>query len=233
MVTFSIAARPPDPSMELIHTCMYGHGMAPTTAFDTRHKLVIATVESLMEQGYRATSGVEVCRRAGVTRGALNHHYPDFTDLLADALEAAYARLLPDEGRPKPASLEAWVRSAHLNLGQPEFKAVIELWLASQNAPEIGAAISEHVRSLAWLFAPDAILGAPAAGIDPDTRTAFYRTVAEALIGLGLGRASQGGQPLAHEAQVIDFLARLAAAVDRGELEPVLTPSADSSGDPT
>ncbi|MEM8708371.1 MAG: TetR/AcrR family transcriptional regulator [Actinomycetota bacterium] len=195
--------------------------MAPQTAVDTRRRLIAAAVESLVERGYAATTGVEVCRRADLTRGALNHHYPDFTDLLADALEAAYRELLPPPADP-PETLEAWVRTAHANLGNPVFKAVIELWLASQNAPEIGAAMTEHVRSLAWLFAPEAMLGELAADVDPGLRATLYRTVAEALIGLSVGRASQGGQALAHEDQVIDFLAKIAAAADRGELAAVL-----------
>ena len=199
--------------------------VAPTTALDTRRKLITAAVDSLVEHGFAATTGVEVCRRAGVTRGALNHHYPDFTDLLADALEAAYADLLPSEGET-PDSLEAWVHAAHRNLAKPSFKAVIELWLASQNSPEIGAAMTAHVRSLAWLFAPDAILGELAPGTDPTLRGTLYRTVAEALIGLAVGRASQGGAPLAHEQQVMEFLARLAAAAERGDLQTILEPGA-------
>jgi len=166
-----------------------------------------------------------LAQRVPVTRGALNHHYPDFTDLLADALEAAYGRLLPDdEGRARSHSLEAWIRSAHRRLSQPVFMAVIELWLASQNSPEIGAAMTRHVRSLAWLFAPDMVLGNQPTEIDPALRAVLYRTVAEALIGLALGRASQGGTAAAHEPQVIDFLAQLAAAADRGELASVLNP---------
>lgn len=206
--------------------------MAPTTGIDTRQKLIAAALGSLVERGYAATTGVEVCKRAGLTRGALNHHYPDFTDLLADALEAAYAGLLPGETEPTSwPSLEAWVRSAHDRLSEPTFKAVIELWLASQNAPEIGAAMTEHVRSLAWLFSPEAILGDQPSTIDPALRAVLYRTVAEALIGLAVGRASQGGQPLAHEVDVIDFLAQLAAAADRGELAAVLRHSTATSGD--
>lgn len=201
--------------------------MAPKTAEDTRRKLIDAAVESLIERGYAATTGVEVCRRAELTRGALNHHYPDLTDLLADALEAAYADLLPSD-RERPESLEAWVRAAHGNLAKPTFKAVLELWMASQNSPEIGAAMTQHVLSLAWLFAPDAVLRDLAPDADPALRTTLYRTVAEALIGLAVGRASQGGAPLAHEQQVIDFLAQLAAAAERGDLQTVLDPGVTS-----
>lgn len=199
--------------------------VAPTTAQETRTRLVDATVESLVDVGFAATTGVEVCRRAGLTRGALNHHFPDFTDLLADALEATYATLLPGSGRSTTTSLATWVREAHRSLSQPTFKAVIELWLASQNSPAIGAAMAAHIESLAWLFDPDAVLPDGVAHDEPGLRRTLYRTVAETLIGLALGRASQGGAPLAHEDAVVDFLARLAAAADRGDLAPILDPA--------
>lgn len=205
-----------------IHVCIVD-GVAPLTATDTRHRLVDAAIESLVDVGFAATTGVEVCRRAGLTRGALNHHFPDFTDLLADALEAVYTSLLPtDRSRPAAVSLESWVRLAHRSLSRPQFKAVIELWLASQNSPAIGAAMAAHIESLAWLFHPDAVLPPASESGDGKLRRALYRTVAEALIGLALGRASQGGKPLSHEQVVVDFLAQLAGAFDRGDLGPIL-----------
>ncbi|MEM9616160.1 MAG: TetR/AcrR family transcriptional regulator [Actinomycetota bacterium] len=197
--------------------------MATTNAVETRQRLIDATLSSLVDRGFSATTGVEVCRRADLTRGALNHHYPEFSDLLADALEAAYVGLLGG-GResPPPRSLEHWVHAAHRRLSQPEFKAVIELWLASQNSPDLGAAMARQVESLAWLFAPDEVLGDQPTPIDAELRRTLYRTVAEALIGLALGRASRGGRPLRHEAEVVGFLAAIAAAADQGRLEAVL-----------
>ncbi|MEM7273319.1 MAG: TetR/AcrR family transcriptional regulator [Actinomycetota bacterium] len=199
--------------------------MAPTTAEATRQRLIEAALASLIERGFSATTGVEVCRRADLTRGALNHHYPEFSDLLADALEAAYATLLGSERDPlRTHSLEQWVHAAHRRLSQPEFKAVIELWLASQNSPELGAAMAHQVESLAWLFAPDEVLGDQPSPIDPELRRTLYRTVAEALIGLALGRASRGGRPVSHEGDVVEFLGRIATAADRGQLQQILQP---------
>jgi AcrR family transcriptional regulator len=53
----------------------------------TTEKLLEATVASLVERGYRGTSTPEVCRRAGVSRGAQLHHYPTKESLVAAAVE--------------------------------------------------------------------------------------------------------------------------------------------------
>lgn len=53
----------------------------------TTDKLLGATVASLVERGYRGTSTPEVCRRAGVSRGAQLHHFPNKEALVAAAVE--------------------------------------------------------------------------------------------------------------------------------------------------
>ncbi len=53
----------------------------------TTEKLLGATVASLIERGYRGTSTPEICKRAGVSRGAQLHHYPTKESLVAAAVE--------------------------------------------------------------------------------------------------------------------------------------------------
>src|SRR5262245_57913022 len=55
-----------------------------------RARLLDATLECLVEQGFGAMSTNDVVRRAGVSRGALAHHFPTRADLMA----AASARLV-------------------------------------------------------------------------------------------------------------------------------------------
>ena len=62
----------------------------PTQAERTaamKQRLIDAAISSLIENGYAHTTSVEVCRRAGVTRGALNHHFADLPALLIEVLE--------------------------------------------------------------------------------------------------------------------------------------------------
>ncbi|MDB4937357.1 MAG: transcriptional regulator, TetR family [Labilithrix sp.] len=53
----------------------------------TTDKLLVATVATLIERGYRGTSTPEVCKRARVSRGAQLHHYPTKESLVAGAVE--------------------------------------------------------------------------------------------------------------------------------------------------
>lgn len=53
---------------------------------DTTAKLLDATASALIELGYAGTSTTEVCRRAGVSRGALLHHFPTKDELVAAAV---------------------------------------------------------------------------------------------------------------------------------------------------
>src|SRR3954447_22916468 len=66
----------------------------------TQQALVDAAVELLIERGWAATTAVAVCERAGCTRGALIHHYPSLSALLAHALESLYDSFT---GTPRPA----------------------------------------------------------------------------------------------------------------------------------
>jgi AcrR family transcriptional regulator len=62
----------------------------------TTEKLLGATVASLIERGYRGTSTPEICRRAGVSRGAQLHHYPTKESLVAAAVEHLLSERVTD-----------------------------------------------------------------------------------------------------------------------------------------
>jgi AcrR family transcriptional regulator len=53
----------------------------------TRRKILEATLDSIYEDGFQKASTNEIARRAGVSRGALLHHYPIKELLIADAVE--------------------------------------------------------------------------------------------------------------------------------------------------
>jgi AcrR family transcriptional regulator len=53
----------------------------------TRARLLEATIESLVKVGYSRTTTIEVGERAGLSRGAQLHHFPNKADLLVAAVE--------------------------------------------------------------------------------------------------------------------------------------------------
>jgi AcrR family transcriptional regulator len=58
----------------------------------TTTKILDAAAECLIELGWSGTSTPEVCRRAGVSRGALLHHYPTKQELIAASVLHVMAR---------------------------------------------------------------------------------------------------------------------------------------------
>lgn len=58
----------------------------------TQARVTQATIECILAKGIRATSTVDVARQAGVSRGALVHHYPSKTLLMQAALEDLLSR---------------------------------------------------------------------------------------------------------------------------------------------
>ena len=59
----------------------------------TRVLLFEATIECLLDLGYAGTSVNEICRRAGLSRGAQQHHFATKAELMAHALEYLVTKL--------------------------------------------------------------------------------------------------------------------------------------------
>lgn len=105
----------------------------------TRNKILDAALESLIELGYAATSTPEVCRRAGVSRGALLHHFPTREELLISAITHLADRRA-GEIREHAGSLGAGREDLDNVLGlmwsafmEPLFQAALELWVAARS----------------------------------------------------------------------------------------------------
>lgn len=185
---------------------------------DMRARLIEAAIAALIESGYAKTTAVEVCRRAGVTRGALNHHFPSVPALLAAAMSDTYERLFLSSPQKKGthATLEAWIDVVWAKIGRPEFKAVIEVWLAARNDPELTSGLQPAIDKYKRIFSideNDALMRRVGASKEAK---AFYRLACETMIGLALGRATtaRGGR-LAHEDIVLDQLRQFARRVER------------------
>ncbi len=109
----------------------------------TRARLVEATIGCLVDHGTAGTTTLAVCKRAGVSHGSLLHHYGTREQLLGAALDAVYERLRQRVVAGLDALPEAEARVAALvdlmwrAFGAPEFKAVVELWLAAANQPDV------------------------------------------------------------------------------------------------
>jgi hypothetical protein len=100
-------------------------------------------------------------------------------------------------------------------IGNPRFKAVLEAWLAMANDPglreEIGPVVAEFSALVSPGNLPTILSTAPSRD--------FYFLARETMLGLALGRATNGGRPLGHEAAVLAQLRRTAATLDSGQAD--------------
>jgi AcrR family transcriptional regulator len=104
----------------------------------TRQRLLEAAIECLAEFGWTGSTVAVVAERAGVTRGALQHHFPTREDLFTAAIEhVAAERLaflrgtqdkLPAHG---PARTEAVVDMFVRMYMDLPFRAAVHLWVAA------------------------------------------------------------------------------------------------------
>jgi AcrR family transcriptional regulator len=121
----------------------------------TRSALVRATVDSLVELGYARTTTQEIQTRAGVSRGALTHHFTTKADLVLAAVDHLYEEF-SESVRKAAAALPA-EPVTRLRLGVeliwerfdgPLFVAAMELWTAARTDAELRAALLPHERRL-------------------------------------------------------------------------------------
>jgi AcrR family transcriptional regulator len=116
----------------------------------TREWLLEATVQSLTEVGYVGTSTVEVANRAGVSRGAQQHHFPTKEELVLAAVEWLFHRRLaefreafaklPESADRRAAALELLWK--FIGKG-PTFYAWLELAIAGRTDPTLGKRVRE------------------------------------------------------------------------------------------
>lgn len=113
----------------------------------TRQALLDATLDSLTEAGFARTTTTAVASRAGVSLGALVHHFPAKADLLAAAVTHLLDRrlaefrsrmaLLPDGADRLDAAIDLlWSAFAG-----PSFVAWVELWVGARTDPELAPAV--------------------------------------------------------------------------------------------
>lgn len=115
-------------------------------------RLLDATVSALNDKGYGGTTTLEVQNRAGVSRGALLHHYASRTDLIVASVEhltrerLAEVLAVAQSDPPKKRRVEWAVRVLWATFEGPMFTASLELWLAARSDAELLAALLPQER---------------------------------------------------------------------------------------
>ncbi|MBP2478221.1 AcrR family transcriptional regulator [Crossiella equi] len=114
---------------------------------ETRRKLMVATVECLVERGWAGTTTTLVAERAGVSRGAQLHHFRTRGELVAAAVEHVGAQgveELRERAAQAPSGAGHTVAVVELLADfytGPLFTAALELWVAARTDPDLHALV--------------------------------------------------------------------------------------------
>jgi AcrR family transcriptional regulator len=164
-----------------------------------RLRLLEATLWCIVDKGYAATSTNDVVRRAGVSRGALAHHFPTKAALVSAAaghlvakrtveFESRMAGLDPQQRTPAAALDILWSFYE-----QPECRALMELSIAARHDAELRALMArwddkyiEILHASATEFLGEAT-AEPSFGV-------LLRTITALFDGLGLYDMTQSDQ---------------------------------------
>jgi AcrR family transcriptional regulator len=173
----------------------------------TRQRIVEAAVACLAEHGWSGSTVTVVCTRAGVSRGAAQHHFPTREDLFTAAIAhmaeqwlltvRERARALPGEGRDRTYAVVDMLVAVHTG---PIFRAALHLWVAAADEP----ALRPPVAALESRFGREAHrLAVELLGAD-ESRPGVRETVQATLdMARGLGLANLLSDDSARRAGVV------------------------------
>ena len=109
----------------------------------TRDRIVIATLEAIVQFGYESTTMVKIAKLASVSQGSMQYHFPAKIDAIKAAISYLLAKRLndhqqdletrPDESDAMGYSIEVYWR--HLNEGH--YVAYQDLVIAARTHPEL------------------------------------------------------------------------------------------------
>lgn len=169
-------------------------GLQAEKSASTRARILQASVECLIDLGYSGFTTVEVVERAGVSRGAMLHHYPSKADILSATMEFLHLKRLASlRDGVRRFSADVDVVDAAVSLfwamvRDPHYAAMQELKVAARTDPELRGKLSpisdryelELRRSAGELFSGYVREGAPLAEMED--------VAAHMFEGLGMAR---------------------------------------------
>lgn len=118
----------------------------------TRRALLDATLHAVVEVGFKGTTTTEVARRAGVSVGALQGHFPTKSELLAAAIRYSLDRRVEEFGvlmaglDPSADKLDEAIDLLWSMFSGSTFTAWQELWVAARTDPDLAPAVIDTDR---------------------------------------------------------------------------------------
>lgn len=190
----------------------------------TQAALLDATVQCLVEDGLSRTTTTAVAQRAGVSLGALVHHFPTKADLLAAAVgHVMHLRIgefqdAMDSLDPADDLIESSVDALWSIFCGDAFVAWVELWVGARTDPELRVSMArvewEFLEAAETVFAD--LFAGHEAFANPMFREVGLPTVFSVLGGLALTNMVEGVRPLPDAKVRHAFTSMVRAALETG-----------------
>ena len=190
----------------------------------TRARLIEATIRSIADHGYPATTTRQIAESAGASLGAIAHHFPARVDLIATALDevgrrmetelrARVSRVASVGGARTPALLDVLWTAFTDDL----YTVWVKVWIAAADDPELYAALAPLERPQSAVFAAIAADAAPK-NIPRAEWTRRFSVALDAMRGLALTLTIQPRTTPIHRDPWPDLRRELARLLDRQSL---------------
>jgi len=129
----------------------------------TRDRIIIATLECIVELGYERTTMVRIAAQAKVSPGSMQYHFPAKMDAIKAAVNYLHARRLTDHQRdlenipagmnPMEHAIEVYWR--HLTEGH--FIAYQDLVIAARKDPDLASVLKPAYQRFVKAWRKDAL----------------------------------------------------------------------------
>ena len=185
-------------------------------------RLKRATVSLIAERGYASITTNEIAQRAGVSRGALLHHYPLKIDLIVDAAQdvwreaAIQVRRLAEELCQSGSNVDAFVDRMWDHVFREEaVKMTIDLMSAAQADASLRSRLDPHLRQLFDSYGEIADQAFTGCGMSRDERLTLVSFATCAIRGLRV-QDIMTHSPGMTKAVLRELKAHLKMSLDRG-----------------
>lgn len=164
-------------------------------------------IELIGERSFQAATVAEIAKRAGVTTGAIQHHFPSKADLVLSLIDRILAApiedggIWPSAGMPLPQRAEAFVQALwRQSYSPPRFLVAWTLYFGCSDDPSVMQHVTAHRRAIGAKLDAQFEVAFPEIAQQARRETLLH-TVLSCLRGLGVQRIF-GSTPADEDAQL-------------------------------
>lgn len=160
----------------------------------TRDRIIIATLECIVEFGYENTTMAKIAKAAKVSQGSMQYHFPSKIDVIKAAINYLHAKRLADQERDLENTPEGIPQMAHAievywsHLMEGHFIAYQELVIAARTHPELAKVLKPAYQRFVKAWRNNALVQIPAGSKDRATYEFICDVGQYQMEGLAFGR---------------------------------------------